>query len=195
MCVLFLRPHEEHGRATGWRKVLGDAGHAFSHNFDRLSHWYSNVTHRLVVRPGIVLGVYAVLLGLTVWALTATPTGFIPDQDQGNILAAVQLPAGASLQRTDAVLAQVVQASLKTPGVRAASAYAGVDATSQVTQSNSAQIYLILQPYEMRLPLGLTADKIAENLRKQMVAIPGADIKIIPTAAGARHRQRRRPER
>jgi hydrophobe/amphiphile efflux-1 (HAE1) family protein len=180
MCVLFLRAHSEHGVARGWRKYLRQAGHAFSHNFDRLSHWYSNVTHRLVVRPGIMLGVYAVLLGLTVWALTATPTGFIPDQDQGNILAAVQLPAGASLQRTDAVLAQVVQTALKTPGVRAASAYAGVDATSQVTQSNSAQIYLILQPYEQRLPLGQTADKVAEELRKRMVAIPGADIKIIP---------------
>jgi HAE1 family hydrophobic/amphiphilic exporter-1 len=129
-----------------------------------------------------MLGVYAVLLALTVWALTSTPTGFIPNQDQGNLLAAIQLPPGASLQRTDAVLAQVVQTALKAPGVRAASAYAGVDATSQVTQSNSAQIYLILQPYDFRLPRGLTANVVADDLRHRLAAIPSADIKIIDPA-------------
>jgi hydrophobe/amphiphile efflux-1 (HAE1) family protein len=179
MCVLVLRPHHETAPRRGWQRMLQACGHAFTHAFDALSHWYSRVTARVVRRPGLMLGIYAVLLGLTVWALSATPTGFIPDQDQSNLIAAIQLPPGASLQRTDAVLRQVVASALQAPGVRAASAYAGVDATSQVTQSNSAQIYLILQPYEQRLPLGLTADKIAEALRRRMAAIPSADIKII----------------
>jgi HAE1 family hydrophobic/amphiphilic exporter-1 len=182
LCVLVLRAHHERAPRHPWRRALQAFGHGFTRVFDALSHWYSRVTASLVVRPGLMLGIYALLLGLTFWALSSTPTGFIPDQDQGNLLAAIQLPPGASLQRTDAVLQQVVQASLQAPGVRAASAYAGVDATSQVTQSNAAQIYLILQPYEYRLPRGLTADRIAEDLRRRMATIPSADIKIIDPA-------------
>ena len=56
---------------------------------------------------------------------------------------------------------EVTEAALRSPGVYAASAYAGVDATSGVTQSSSGQIYLVLDPFEKRLPLGLTADKVA----------------------------------
>jgi len=182
MCVLVLRAHHERATRHDWQHALQAFGHGFTRAFDALSHWYSRVTASLVARPKLMLGAYALLLGLTFWALSSTPTGFIPDQDQGNLLAAIQLPPGASLERTDAVLQQVVRASLQAPGVRAASAYAGVDATSQVTQSNSAQIYLILQPYAYRLARGLTADRIAADLRRRMAAFPSADIKIIPPA-------------
>jgi HAE1 family hydrophobic/amphiphilic exporter-1 len=179
MCVLVLRPHGAETTPHGLLAPLQVFGQLFTRGFTALGDYYSRTTRRLVRHPRLMFAVFTVLLVLTGVVLTATPTGFIPNQDQGNLIAAIQLPGGASLDRTDKVLQEVTQAALQTPGVLAASAYAGVDATSGVTQSNSGQIYLVLQPFEERLPLGLTADKVAALLRQRMAQIPSADVKII----------------
>jgi hydrophobe/amphiphile efflux-1 (HAE1) family protein len=179
LCVLVLRPHQEGRRPRGILAPLAALGHAFTTGFNRLSSFYSGVTQRLVRIPVIMFGIFAALLVLTVLLLTSTPTGFIPNQDQGNLIAAIQLPAGATLDRADQITREVTQVALQAPGVLAGSAYAGVDATSNATQSNTGQIYLVLDPFETRLPRGLTAEVIAADLRKRMLAIPGADVKII----------------
>jgi len=179
LCVLVLRPHAKDHKPKGLFAPLAAAGQIFTRGFDALSHFYSNVTTRLVRLPLVMFGVFAVLLVLTVMLLTGTPTGFIPNQDQGNLIAAIQLPAGASLDRADQITQQVTDVALHAPGVLAGSAYAGVDATSGATQSNTGQIYIVLQPFEQRLPLGLTAEVVAADLRKRMAVIQGADIKII----------------
>jgi HAE1 family hydrophobic/amphiphilic exporter-1 len=179
VCVLVLRPHAHGRKAGGLLRPFQVAGHLFTRGFEALGGFYSRATEKLIRIPLIVLGVFAVLLGLTVFVLLGTPTGFIPAQDQGNLILAIQLPAGASLDRTDKVLQQVTKAALETDGVLAASAYAGVDATSGVTQSNSAQIYLVLQPFDQRLPLGLSSDKVAEMLRKNLAQFASADVKVI----------------
>jgi hydrophobe/amphiphile efflux-1 (HAE1) family protein len=179
LCVLVLRAHDERHKAAPWLRPLQLGGHAFTHGFAALGNAYSRVTSRLIRRPRLMFAVFAGLLALTVSMLAVTPTGFIPAQDQGNLIAAIQLPAGASLARTDAVLQQVAHAALETPGVLATSEYAGVDAISNVTQSNSAQIYLVLDPFATPTPLGLTSNRIAEALRRRMAQIPSADVKII----------------
>jgi HAE1 family hydrophobic/amphiphilic exporter-1 len=179
MCALVLRAHEERASVAPWLRPLQAAGHAFTASFQALSRFYGRVTTRLVRRPGLLFGLFAGLLALTVFALVATPTGFIPAQDQGNLIVAFQLPPGATLERTDKVLHEVVSASLAAPGVYAASAYAGVDATSGVTQPSSGQIYLVLQPFDQRLARGLTAGRIADDLRRRMAEIPDADTNII----------------
>jgi hydrophobe/amphiphile efflux-1 (HAE1) family protein len=179
LCVLVLRPHQQDRHANGILAPLAALGHAFTAAFDRLSALYSRATTKLVRIPAIMFGVFAMLLVITVVLLTGTPTGFIPNQDQGNLIAAIQLPAGASLDRADQITQQVTHVALQAPGVLAGSAYAGVDATSGATQSNTGQIYLVLDPFEQRLRRGLTAEMIAADLRKRMAAIPGADVKII----------------
>jgi hydrophobe/amphiphile efflux-1 (HAE1) family protein len=180
ICVLVLRPHQAHAPRRGWLGPLGRAGDAFTRGFSALSGWYAGRTSRLVRHPGRMFIIFAVLLVLTVLVLVRTPTGFIPNQDQGNLIAAIQLPAGASLERTEQATLDVAQAAMATPGVIAASAYAGVDATSGVTQSNSGQLYIILAPFDQRLARGLTADRIAQLMRKNMAKIAEADVKIIP---------------
>jgi HAE1 family hydrophobic/amphiphilic exporter-1 len=180
LCVLVLRRHAEgHERRRGLLAPLAAGGQAFTDAFSRLSDVYSRLTTRLVRLPLAMLGVFAVLLVLTALVLVATPTGFIPNQDQGNLIAAIQLPAGASLDRTDQVTRQVTQIALATPGVLAGSVYAGVDATSGATQSNAGQIYLVLDPFDERIGRGLTSTRIAAELRRRMNQVTGADVKII----------------
>ena len=126
-----------------------------------------------------MLALYGVLVALTGWDLAATPKGFIPAQDQGNFLLSVSLPPGASLGRTDAVMRDVTHRLLAAPEVANASVYAGVDATSGTTASNSGQAYLILKSFDERARLGMSLKEILADLQARVAPITGADIKII----------------
>jgi HAE1 family hydrophobic/amphiphilic exporter-1 len=183
LAALIMRAHhQEEGEVLTWRRrPLARFGELFNHSFDNLSLNYSRLIHRLVHLVVIMLVVYAGLLLLTAWRLVATPQGFIPAQDQGNVIVAATLPPGASLSRTDAVMHDLASRLLATPGVHAASVYAGVDPTTNTTVTSGGQIYLIFDPFSERLhkPGQDTPHLIAE-LRRRVASITDADVKIIP---------------
>jgi hydrophobe/amphiphile efflux-1 (HAE1) family protein len=185
LAALIMRaPHLGHDGKVDWRRRPVTAfGEVFNRNFDRLAGGYSTLTRRVVRLVVIMLVIYAGLLVLTGWRIAATPRGFIPAQDQGNLLVAVTLPPGASLERTDAMMLDITRKMLAQPGVMAASMGSGIDATSNSTASNGGQIYLILDPFEKRLNKGLTAAKITDELRHSIASITGADIRIIQPPA------------
>ena len=87
---------------------------------------------------GLLLVVYAGLLGVDRWRFCRTPTGFIPPQDQGYFLAVIQLPPASSLARTDAVDAPGVgDRILATPGVKDTSRFAGFDGATFTNAPNA----------------------------------------------------------
>jgi HAE1 family hydrophobic/amphiphilic exporter-1 len=183
LAALFMRPHQpqaEQQSRPAWKRPLSAFSEGFNTRFDRLSHGYSRVIHRLVRMVPIMLVVYAGLLALTVWRLFATPTGFIPAQDQGYFLLSAQLPPGSSLARTDQVMRDLIPIVLKAPGVLAVSVYAGVDATTQVTQSNAGQMYVVETPFEDRAKRRLTSAKVLADLRARVADFTRADVRLIP---------------
>jgi multidrug efflux pump subunit AcrB len=111
--------------------------------------------------------------------LAATPQGFIPTQDQGNLLVSITLPPGASLARTDAITRQVAAALMTSRASQAASTYAGVDATTGTTASNGGQIYLILKSFEERARLHMSPQDVMADLKKKLAPITGAEIRVI----------------
>lgn len=157
MAALLLKPHKkdhEHARKPG---VLGTvvyyagwAGRKFNEGFDWLSDRYGRLTARLVRTVGLVLIIYAGLLGLTAWRLIDTPSGFIPEQDQGFLIGVIQLPAGASLDRTQAVMERASKIIQDTPGVNGTVAFAGLDGSSFSFGSNAATIFVRLNAFEDR---------------------------------------------
>jgi HAE1 family hydrophobic/amphiphilic exporter-1 len=180
MAALIMRDEGIHGSAeTNWRHPVRRFGAVFNRAFDRLSNSYSRVIHRLVNLTVIVLVVYGGLLALTAWRLTATPQGFIPAQDQGNLLISATLPPGSALARTDAVMHEIMTRLLSTPGVIAGSNYAGVDATTNTTASNGGQIYVILESFQERVRKGLNLHKIQDDIQKRLASINDADIRVI----------------
>src|SRR6185436_13361079 len=64
----------------------------------------------------VVAAVAVVLIGLAGWGLTRVPTGFIPTEDQGYLMIAVQMPDGASLERAQNVMDRISKIGLDTPG-------------------------------------------------------------------------------
>ena len=77
------------------------------------------LTRRLLRLAAVVLVVYAGLIALTGWQFARAPTGFIPEQDQGYLITVIQLPPGASLARTDAVVREATEIILGDAGRRA----------------------------------------------------------------------------
>jgi hydrophobe/amphiphile efflux-1 (HAE1) family protein len=178
--IIMNANHRNKGEVLTWkRRPVARFGEWFNDGLDRLSNGYSRLIHRVVHMVVIMLAVYAGLLALTGWRLAATPQGFIPAQDQGNLVVAALLPPASSLARADAVMHEVTRAVLASPGTTAASVYAGVDPTTNTTISNGGQIYLMLKPFAERLREGLTTPGIIADLRRRVGAITGADVKII----------------
>jgi HAE1 family hydrophobic/amphiphilic exporter-1 len=179
VAALILKPHKPHAERRGLQGAVQRAADRFNSGFDRLSGRYSGLVRRLVRMVAIMLVVYVGLLVLTGWRISSTRTGFIPMQDQGYVLIQVTLPPGSSLDRTDAVARRVLRLAVQTPGILAAGANTGVDATSNTASPNAAQLYVVLQPYGYREQRGQTMDKISEDLTRRLSGITDAEMRVI----------------
>ncbi|AJP71754.1 efflux RND transporter permease subunit [Sphingomonas hengshuiensis] len=152
MAALLLKPHVEHSVDEGprWLRPVRIAGHKFNQGFDWLSDRYGKFTAR-VIRMGLIMMIlYAGLLALTGWRLTATPTGFIPEQDQGFLIGVIQLPPGASLDRTSAIVDKAWAIASKNENVVDGVAFAGLDGASFSQASNSGVVFLKLRDWSER---------------------------------------------
>jgi hydrophobe/amphiphile efflux-1 (HAE1) family protein len=181
MCALLLQPHGAQKDRFGrlWDRVLGSFFRAFNRAFDRLSHGYGGSVGRLVHRPGIALGAYVALLVLTVVGFRTVPTGFIPAQDKGYLITAIQLPDGASLERTDAVVRRASDIILGTPGVSFAVAFAGFSGATRANSANAGAIFVGPKPWDERRH-GPTANELLVTLQRRLSAIEEANIFVIP---------------
>jgi hydrophobe/amphiphile efflux-1 (HAE1) family protein len=182
LCALLLQPHDpEHaGRASLPRRLLFAGFDRFNRAFDSLSNGYGQLTRRLVRALAVVVVIYVALIGAAGVELARAPTGFIPEQDQGYLITVVQLPPGATLARTEAVVKQAVDIILMTPGVEHVAPFAGLDATTFTVASNAGTIFSGLPSlYNHSIP-GVTANSVLADLRKRLSVIQGAYVLTIP---------------
>ncbi len=180
LAALLLKPHDNQLHTNAVSRLLASAGDRFNHGFDRLSNSYAALTARLVVAPKRMMLAYALLIGATVGLFATTPTGFIPAQDQGYFLTMIQLPPGSSLERTDAVMRQVVDRILPMAGVKGAVMLAGFDGASQTQAPNAAAAYIPLKSFEERRKLGVTFAGIMAEAQKRTADIDEARLLIVP---------------
>ncbi|MNJ28968.1 Efflux pump membrane transporter BepE [compost metagenome] len=182
LAALLLKPHVE-GRAPRRKGplgavlyYLGRAGDKFNEGFDWVSDRFGRLTARLVRSIGLVLIVYVALLGITGWRMADTPTGFIPEQDQGVLIGVIQLPAGASLERTTAALERAVEIIRKNDAVLDVTALAGLDGASFSASSNAATMFIKLKDWSERETPELQASALAGSLSQATGVIEEATI-------------------
>jgi hydrophobe/amphiphile efflux-1 (HAE1) family protein len=180
LAALLLKNHVRERGGNRLMRLLRGAGDGFNAGFERLSLGYAALTRRLVLRPKRMMLAYAGLIAATLGAFWFTPTGFIPAQDQGYFLTVVQLPPGASLERTDAVLRQVAQRILPIRGVKGAVMLAGFDGASQTLAPHAAAAYFPLNSFEERGPNGDTLQRIMAEAQQATADIEGARLMIVP---------------
>jgi multidrug efflux pump len=182
LCTLLLQPHGAHKDWFGrlWDRLLGRFFAAFNRVFERLSLGYAGAVGWLLRRSALALLLYVALLGLTGVGFDVLPSGFIPAQDKGYLIVAIQLPDGASLERTDAVVRRASEIILSTPGVSYAVAFAGFSGATRANAANAGAIFVGPLPFEERIAQGPTADALRHTLQERLGAIDAADIFVIP---------------
>jgi len=182
LCALLLRAHGPQPiTRTGLPGRILAAGFAgFNRGFDGLSRGYGQLTRRLVRALAVVVAVYVGLIAAAGVEFSRTPTGFIPEQDQGYLITVLQLPPGATLARTEQVVKRATDIILKTRGIEHVAPFAGLDATTFTIGSNSGTIFSGLPSlYNHSLP-GVTANSVLADLRARLSVIEDAYVLTIP---------------
>jgi len=186
LAALLLKPHVATHAEGGSRftRPLRFAATKFNAAFDWLSDRYGRLTSQLVRKTGLMLAIYAGFLALTGFQLASTPTGFIPEQDQGVLIGVVQLPPGASLDRTTEVLNRAYDIVRKQNGVVDAATFAGLDGASFSQASNAGTMFIRLADWSDRNGEGLSADDLSKALTGALAGqIQEANVFIIAPPA------------
>jgi hydrophobe/amphiphile efflux-1 (HAE1) family protein len=182
LCAMFLKPGSH---AISWGPI-GAFFRGFNKVFDRATNGYMHAATLLVRKSILTIGlVVAVMVGAGLFA-GALPSGFIPEEDQGIFGINVQLPPGASLERTAGVLTMVEEIVAKTPGVDASTTIGGYGVVTSTYQPNFGTVFVRLHPWEERHGKALHVTGIMASLRPKFAEIPEAIIFPfnIPTISG-----------
>jgi HAE1 family hydrophobic/amphiphilic exporter-1 len=180
LCALLFKAHQDERKPSLLARPFVAFFRGFNRGFDRMASGYGGLTRRLARLAVLMLIAYGGLLGLTVWQFERAPTGFIPEQDQGYLITVMQLPPGASLERTDAVIRRATGEILKIPGVAHAVPFAGLDGATFTNASNAGAIFSALDDFATREKAGLTIQGIIGEHYKRLGAIQDAFIITIP---------------
>ncbi len=148
----------------------------FNAFFDWIIERYGKIVGGLTRKATFSMLLLVIVCG-GIWGLSkVVPSGFIPDEDKGYLFVAIELPEGASLQRTDEVLKQVEEIVTKTPGVRSALALGGLNILNNLNVPNAAMMFIGLEDWKERKTPELHAKEIAAGWNKKFFAIPGARV-------------------
>lgn len=164
LCALLLKPH--HGPRPGPIGVI-------MRSIDRVRDAYGRIVARLVRIAMISIPI----VGLAAFAIyglgKTTPTGFLPEDDQGAFFTIVQLPDGASVGRTLEVVQQVENIVATEKSVADVSSVAGINFIDNYSQPNAAFVIVSLKPFEERTDPSQTARAIIGRLAEKLRAVQG----------------------
>jgi multidrug efflux pump len=187
--LLFL-PGAVAGGILGWliirpvNWVLGKLFGAFNRVFDRVTQIYGSAVGWSLRLSFIVLIIYVGLIGLTGYSFSRIPTGFIPIQDKGYVLANIQLPDSAALERTVEVTAAVEQIALKTPGVAHTLAIPGISFVLNANSSNYGSMFITFKPFHERRSADESGEGILRQLRARLKSeVPDARVLVFGAPA------------
>ena len=152
----------------------------FNRGYDKIEGAYAHLIGRMAKRSGVSVAIALVIVALAGWGLTRIPTGFVPIEDQGYLLVAVQLPDGASLERTDKVMAQVGEIARNTPGVDQVVTVAGISPLdNSAPLPNAGVSYITLKPWSQR-GKGQDLLSLFMGMNQAMQQVMDARVLVVP---------------
>jgi multidrug efflux pump len=153
---------------------------AFNHFFHQLSERYAHLVAWSFHQKKFLGMVYLALIAVTIFGFTLVPQGYVPGQDKQYLVGFAQLPPGASLDRSDAVIRQMSEIALKHPGVENSIAFPGLSIAGFSNSSSAGIVFVGLKPFSERKNPALSAGAITGALNEQFGAIQGAFMAIFP---------------
>lgn len=163
--------------------VFGGFFNWFNKFFKGSSRNYSAGVTGILKRKSIPLIIYAALLGGTFFLFQLVPPGFVPLQDKQYLIGFAQLPEGATLERTEKVIRDMSDITLKEPGVESAVAFPGLSINGFITSSSAGIVFVTLKPFSQRTTPDLYGPAIAQKLQMKFMGLKDAFIAIFPPPA------------
>ena len=160
--------------------VLGRFFAGFNRLFRRGTQAYTGGVRRGLGRKAAMLAVYGVLAVATAGFFKAVPHGFVPSQDKQYLIGFAQLPDGATLDRTEAVIRRMGEIAMKHPGVEHAVAFPGLSINGFTNSANAGIVFVTLKPFDERHAPSLSGGAIAMSLNREFAGIQDAFIAIFP---------------
>lgn len=167
MCALFLRPK----KPTKFFLYRW-----FNAGFAKTLNLYSNAIGKLLKRPAVAIGIYAALCVGAFWGFSRWPTSYVPEEDMGYFLASVQLPTGASLDRTDKVVARASDILQSMPEVADVIEMSGFSFMAGGAGSNLGTMFVVLKPWSERKGKSHTVEAIMKRFDEECAGIQEAVI-------------------
>lgn len=174
LCATLLKPHS--GKTNAFFT-------AFNNVFDRLTESYSRAV-TISIRKLFLVGITLVVIFVSIGGvMKVLPMGFIPNEDKGNFMVDIQLPAGAALNRTGEVMHQVTEVINKEPGVSNVMTVSGFSILNGAVASNAGLAIVILDPWDERTEASLHQAAIVQRVQAKLNAISSANIRAFSTPA------------
>lgn len=145
-CALWLRPTDPSRPKNLFFRIFNAA-------YTRVESLYLRGVRRIVHHSGPAAAAGLGLAGLAFWLMTRVPTGFIPTEDQGYAMVIVQLPDGASLERTEHVMDRLARICRESPAVERTIAIGGLSPLdANASLASAGMIYVMLKDWSVRGP-------------------------------------------
>jgi HAE1 family hydrophobic/amphiphilic exporter-1 len=170
-CALWLRPPSGEPNAffRGFNRV-----------YKRFEDGYEGIIAWLVARTRLALGVFALLIGVTIWGYRSLPTAFLPVEDQGFVIAGILLPDAASQARMRKVVEKVNKIIAETPGTFHWSTIGGFSFLDGTNSSNASTFFISLRPWDERNTPDMKTEVILADLRRRLGTIQEAATFVFP---------------
>lgn len=189
LAALFLKdlPHDDnhHNEEAKPKNFKEKFFVGFNSGFNKLTNQYVNSLRFLIKNKWYSLGGLVVVVAATIYMVKTTPTGFIPSEDQGFIAISMSMPAGASLERTKAVMAEVDSTLGNLPSKKTLMRLSGFNLLTLSNSSSAGVAFILLKPAEERGEMKDVND-IMNDVRGKLAGIKGANFFVFtfPTVPG-----------
>ncbi len=157
MCALFLR---KKSRGESKFFIYRWFNKAWSATENKYTAWIGT----LLRRPYVAIGVYLTLCLLAFWGFMKWPSSYIPEEDQGFFMTSVQLPTGASLDRTDKIVTSLSDSILKIPEVANTIAISGQSMMGGGSGGNVGSLFVVLKPWKERQGKGKDVNSVIDRV-------------------------------
>lgn len=163
LCALFLKPHKDHGEHK--KKNIKDRFFtAFNAGFDSMNNKYVGSLKKLAKRSWITVVALVAFCGLAYWLFTTTPSGFIPNEDRGIIMADITLPPGTTLEKTQKAVDQLDSILANHPLVEARMNIVGFSLLNRVNGGSYAFSVIKLKDWKDRKEKNQSVDAVVGEL-------------------------------
>ncbi len=169
LCVILLK-REKHEPNALFR--------AFNAFFDKVTHGFTAIVRRLIKSSLLTIALFLVVCYATIHLFNIVPTGLVPDEDQGYVLAIIQLPDGSSLSPTDDVTRRVSEQIMHMEGVEDVVSLAGFNLINNSMSSSSAALFIVLEDWKKRAEIGFDLQHFIMQL--YMLGLQEENAQVLP---------------